>query len=97
MSDPTVERRFTPHDRKTRIANDVLSAVREHPEHREGDRCIVLLYDEDGGGIGMTGYEDEESDVAAIVDMFLHLRAIARASGKDLQFIGIPSDASGLT
>ena len=90
------ERRMEPHDRKTRIANEVIEAFTQHPEHREGDRCIVMLFDDVGGGIGLNGYEDTGDDVSAMVDMFLHLRAIARANGKDLEFISVPNSPEGL-
>lgn len=87
-------RSTTPHDRKTRIANDIGSGFADHPEYQDGDRCCVLLYDDAGGGVGLFGY-DNDSD--AVVDMFMHLRAIVRASGRDLEFIGIPESPDGLT
>jgi hypothetical protein len=91
-------RTFKPHDRLTRIANEVGQAFYDHPEHRDGDKCIVMVIDDVGGGTGLFGYEHEEGgDITPMVDMFMHLRAIFRANGKDIEFIGIPNDASGLT
>ena len=86
-------RTLKPHDRKTRIANEVGQAFKQHPEKLEGDRCVVLIYDEEGGGIGLFDYED---DTVAMVDIFMHLRAIMNANGKDLQFIAIPESPEGV-
>jgi hypothetical protein len=75
-----------PHDRLTRMANRILDGFEADPEFREGDKVIAMLFDSERGGIGMRGYEDvEHGDSEALVDLFLHLQAIFRANGKDLQ------------
>lgn len=93
MGEPRPKRTTEPHDRLTGIANDVGQAYRAHPNRQEGDRCIVLMYDPVGAGVGLFDYEN---DTDAVVDMFIHLRAIVRAQGKDLEFIGIPESPEGL-
>ena len=83
-----------PQDRLTRICAAMTETFDAHPEHDDDDRCIVFL---DGGGLGglvLHGYDD---DTEAMVDLFGHLQALFRANGKDLQFIAVPNDASGLT
>jgi hypothetical protein len=94
MSDePRPIRTTEPHDRLTRICAAMTDALDAHPESDDTVRCAVFLDDGKRGGIQLHGYDD---DIAAFVDIFLHLRAILRANGKDLDFIGIPDDASGL-
>jgi hypothetical protein len=85
-----------PHDRLTRICDAMTKTMDLHPERLKGDRAIVFLdsTDEKRGGINIHGYDD---DIEAIVDLFMHMRAIMRANGKDLDFIAIPDDARGLT
>lgn len=91
-----VTRTTEPHDRLTRICDSMTKQFDLHPEKLPGDRCIVFIdsQDEKRGGINIHDYDD---DVEAVVDLFMHMRAIMRANGKDLEFIGIPNDASGLT
>jgi hypothetical protein len=81
----------TPKDRLTRICDQMTRTFDTHPEYHEGDRCIVLLDDGKMGGIVLHGYQDEKE---AVIDLFLHLRAIFKAQGMDLDFITIPKDAS---
>jgi hypothetical protein len=76
-----------PHDRGTRMCAAMTAAFDAHPEHRPGDRCIVFFDDGKMGGISVHDYEDMTE---AMVDLFLHLRAMFRSQGKELQFIGIP-------
>lgn len=53
-------------------------------------RAIVLVSLHGRGGISMSGYEEEDGSRAA-ADLFVHLRAILRAYGKDAVLIG-PDD-----
>jgi hypothetical protein len=77
------ERRTTePHDRLTRMCDAAINAFEAHAEHREGDKCIVFLDDGKRGGLVLHGYK---SDSEAIADLLMHLRAIFKANGKDLQ------------
>lgn len=72
-----------PHDRLTRLCAAMTDALDAHPE-RGDERCIVFLQDAERGGLQLHGYED---DTEAMADLFMHLRAIFRASGKDLMFV----------
>ena len=83
----------SPKDRLTRICDQMTKTFDMHPEHEKGDRCMVFLDDGKMGGIVLHGYENEKD---AAVDLFLHLRAMFQAQGTNLEFIGIPEDASGL-
>lgn len=74
-------RTYEPHDRLTRLCAAMTDALDAHPE-RGDEKCIVFLQDSERGGIQLHGYQD---DTDAMVDLFLHLRAIFRANGKDLQ------------
>jgi hypothetical protein len=84
---PRPRRTEEPTDRLTRLCKAMTEAFDAHPEHREGDKAIVFLDDGDHGGIQIHGYDD---DTDAIVDLFVHLRALFRAQGKDLSFMPIP-------
>lgn len=90
MTDHDVKKTSQPHDRLTRIANDTITAARAHPDWRDGDKVIVFMNDTLRGGIGISGYDD---DVEPLVDLFLHLRAMFRAQGKDLQLHGLGQKA----
>jgi hypothetical protein len=52
----------------------------------ERPKCIVFLQDSERGGLQLHGYEE---DTDAIVDLFVHLRAIFRANGKELMLAGL--------
>lgn len=84
-----------PHDRLTRLCDAMTDALENHAEYSDEIRCAVFLSDGDKGGIVLHGY-DEGDSMEAMVDLFVHLRAIFRANGKDLEFIGIPNDLSEL-
>lgn len=71
-----------PHDEATRLAGQMADALPE----REGLHAIALVYVGDRGGICLHGYDD---DTEALVDMFLHLRSIFRAQGKELYLAGL--------
>lgn len=77
-----------PHDRLTRIANAMLDAGNVHPE-RKDEKAIVFLTSEleQRSGIALGGYEDNASDLEAMVDLILHLQAIFRANGKQLLLV----------
>jgi len=77
-----------PHDRLTRICDDMTKLFDSHSEHRTSDRCIVLL--DDGvegigrGGIVMHGYE---RDADAVVDLLTHVEAILKANGLKMEVL----------
>jgi len=82
-----------PHDRLTRIGNDILTNLENHPESLPDDKCIVMMHNGIHGGIALHGYDDETH---AVADMLVHLQAIFEAVGKELQIIAMPDDISGM-
>jgi hypothetical protein len=86
VADEKPSRSYEPQDRLTRMANAVLSAAEAHPEWRAGDKVIAFLNDRERGGIAIGGYDD---DLDALVDLFLHLRAMFAAHGKELSLVGL--------
>lgn len=77
-----VKRTPEPHDRMTRMCDAAITTFETHPEHRDGDKCIVFLDDGKRAGIVLHGYT---SDVDAMADLLIHLKAIFEANGKTLQ------------
>lgn len=82
MSDE--QRSTEPHDRLTRLCDVMTTAMEADPEHGPDVKCIVFLDDGKRGGLQLHNYED---DTEALVDLFMHLRAIFRSQGKDLAFV----------
>lgn len=72
-----------PIDRLTRLCEAMTKALEAHPEFGEDVKCIVFLDDKERGGLQLYGYSD---DIEALTHLFLHMRAIFRANGKDLLF-----------
>jgi hypothetical protein len=93
MSEEPTGQFYEPQDRLTRMGDAMTTMMDGLPEYRVGDKAIVFVRDEERSGITMHGYDDP---LEAIGDLFLHLQAIMRANGKDLQFIGIPESPEGL-
>lgn len=83
-------------DRLTRICAAMTTAFDAHPEKLDGDKCIVFLDSdpEQRSGLTIHGYTDE---VEAMANLFMHLRAMFRSTGRDLEFIGIPDTPGDLT
>jgi hypothetical protein len=75
-----------PHDRLTRICDAMTNTFDAHPEHQSDDKCIVFLDGDNRGGLVLHGYDD---DMEAMVNLFMHLRAVFRANGKDLEIIAL--------
>ena len=69
-------------DRLTRIGNRLIEDFLEDEELTDEDKLIVMIDDADHGGIAMHGWEDDKE---ALVALFMHLRAIFRVNGQDLQ------------
>lgn len=65
-----------------------------HPEHIDVDRCIVFIDDGNRGGLTLHGYTD---DIDAMADLLMHIKAVFRANGKDLEVLAIPNDIAGLS
>jgi hypothetical protein len=82
MSDET-RTEGVPHDRLTRLCDAMARALEADAEYQEGDRCIIFIDSEteQRGGLVMHGYDDDTEALSAI---FMHLRAIFRANGKEL-------------
>jgi len=95
------EEHTEPVDRLTRLCDYMTDALEKHPEYRETDKCIIFFDEKTGatthrGGIVLHGYEDS---IEGLVDLFMHLRAIMKANGKDMDiaFFGGPEGASFLS
>lgn len=89
MSDQDVTRTVgEPHDRLTMLCAAMTDVLDAHPERGDA-KCIVFLNSESEqrGGLVIHGYDD---DTEALVDLFLHMRAIFKANGKDLRFMPMP-------
>ena len=81
-----------PHDRLTRLANEVLETLESHPEYEKGVQAIVFIDLEGRGGVGFHGYEDQRD---ALVNLIMHLRAIFESIGKRMEIHPInPNDPS---
>jgi hypothetical protein len=78
-----VARTSEPHDRLTRLCAVMTDALRADPECGDDVRCVIMLNDDERGGIVIDGYEGM-SDNEAIIDLFLHLKSIFEANGKQL-------------
>jgi len=72
-----------PFDRLTRLCATMVEALEAHPEYREDEKCVVFMHDEEMSGAVLHGYD---SDIAAMADVFVHMRGVFRANGKDLLF-----------
>ena len=91
-----------PFDRLTSLAEVMTNALERavevektlDPERFTEVRSIVFLEDAYGAGIEVHGYQD---GVEAMATLFMHMKAVFRASGKDLDFIGIPDSPQGLS
>ena len=77
-----------PEERLTRLCAAMTEALDAHPE-RGDEKCIVFLQSaaDERGGIQLHGYDDSTE---AMADLFLHMQAIFRSQGQDLQFMPMP-------
>lgn len=88
-------RGVTAHDPLTEHGAAMLEFLDERlPDHDL--RVIVLLFGDKGGGIAMSGYEQDGSDgdLAAVTDLCVHLQAILQLHGKRLEVLDI-ADGGG--
>lgn len=78
---------FEPTDRLTRLAGRMLEAMEADPEFQHGDRVIVLLNNDDFGGIASLGYQDMAGMIA---DMLTQLQVMGKTRGTliDIGFVG---------
>lgn len=85
-----VRRSDEPHDRLTRICDRMTKVFNTDVELQPKDKCVVFL--DDGArasGMVINGYADDFEGVIAVL---VHLRAIFRANGQDLELIALDDD-----
>jgi hypothetical protein len=87
-----VRKNKEPFDRLTELAEQITGAL-DDPEYSDV-KCIVFLEDAKKGGVKMHGYDDPISAMAAL---FVHMKAVFAAEGKDLDFIAIPDTTEGIS
>ncbi len=73
-----------PFDRLTGLCAEMTAAI-DRPENSDV-KVIVFLTDEEKSGIQTHGYE---SPTDAVADLFVHMKALFNADGKDLVFIPV--------
>jgi hypothetical protein len=80
-----------PFDRLTRLTVQMTEPL----EQSENDdvQAIIFLHDGERSGIQIHGYDDTHD---AMADLFIHMKAIFKSMGKDLDFIGVPESPKGL-
>jgi acyl CoA:acetate/3-ketoacid CoA transferase len=86
-----VEMSDEPTDRLTRLAAGITAGLES--EENADVRAIIMLDDGNLGGIMMHGYDD---GIEAMTDLLIHMRAIFKAYGKDIELITIPDSPEGL-
>lgn len=75
-----------PHDRLTEVCDAMIQVLDREATPEEEIKCVIFLQGPDRGGMVLHGYDD---DIEAVVDLFMHMRAIFRANGKELFFAPI--------
>jgi len=88
-----------PMDRLTKLADemtnrlDQIVATQQSLGKGVSDvKAIVFLDDDVRSGIVLHGWDDQTD---AMVSLFMHMKAIFKAMGKDLDFVGIPETPEG--
>ena len=76
-----VQRSDEPVDRLTKLGGAIVKQLEGDPETRDV-KAIIMLADASGGGIAISGYDDDEEAIAAV---FAYLAAHLQAIGKDLR------------
>lgn len=88
MSYPYIERDDKPNGRLTRICESMIRALEGHPELSDDQCCILLMEASTNetnqriGGLVLRGYENE---LDAVTDLLVHVGAILKANGLQLQ------------
>jgi hypothetical protein len=90
-SNDGVQQSDQPIDRLTGLCAQ-MTPILNQPENADV-RAIVFLNDASHGGIQMHGYEDSAT---AMAELFVHMRAIFRSMGKELEFVAVPESPQGL-
>lgn len=72
-----------PMDRLTRLADAAVTALERAPEYVEAtDKAVILVDDDEGGGLVRHGYEDgPEGDMEVAHALLEHARAIHAVHG----------------
>lgn len=79
------ERKPKPDSRLTRIADTMIDTLREHAKYGPDVRSMILLMDTEGGGIAFSGYDSDEDQREAIIDLLMHAQALAQSFGSDVR------------
>lgn len=72
-----------PFDRLTRLCAAMVEAMEANPEWRGDEKCVVFMHDEEMSGVVLHGYDN---DIEAMADVFVHMKRVFQANGKDLLF-----------
>jgi hypothetical protein len=75
-----------PHDRLTRLADAMITALEANPDYEDGIKAMIFVDHGNRGGIGMHGWDD---DADAVAHLFGHLAAIFEANGQKLMVVPI--------
>jgi hypothetical protein len=70
-----------PHDRLTQLCAEMTDLLDAKGAAVADVKAVIMLDDGERGGIVLHGYDD---DTDAMVDLFVHLKAIFEANGKQL-------------
>ncbi len=96
MSDETSNTDVTSHDHPVDRLTDLCDEMRSPLLRPENDdvKAIVFLHDPERGGIVIHGYD---SEVDAMAELFLHIKAVFNSIGKDIDFVAVPDSPEGLS
>lgn len=86
-----VQRTNKPHNRLTRICDQMTQTFDRHPEHLPDDRCIVFLDSDTDrmGGIVVHGYDDDRQ---ALVNLLMHVKAMFASMGMHIDLMTLDDD-----
>ena len=82
-----------PHDRLTRICDQLLDTFDAADEKQDGDKLIVFISDGTKSGIGI--HHDWEDPSAAVTALFIHLQAMMKSIGKEMIIVPINQNPQG--
>lgn len=75
-----------PTNRLERICDAMTTARLAHPETLDDDKAILFMTGEGFSGMVLSGYE-KDHDNEAIADLLLHLRALMKANGIEMDVL----------
>lgn len=79
-----------PIDRLSHLADEMMKPL-DRPENQDV-KGMVFLHDKEKGTIGIHGYEGDDAGMEAVVDLFVHMKAVFEAHGKSLDFMALGDD-----